>query len=57
MHFSIRSLFEDHTGDVWIGTEQGLSQWHEGRFVKDVATKTLRREKVWSIYEDLTHTI
>jgi signal transduction histidine kinase/ligand-binding sensor domain-containing protein len=51
-HFSIRSLFEDRDHDLWVGTDHGLSRWHDGAFVQDAATAALRGEKVWSILQD-----
>ena len=51
-YFSTRSLVEDSNGDIWIGTDHGLSHLHRGAFVHDAATAALAEEKVWSILED-----
>ena len=51
-YFSTRSLVEDSNGDIWIGTDHGLSHLHHGVFVHDAATAALAEEKVWSILED-----
>ena len=49
---STRSLFEDTRGDLWIGTDRGVSHMHEGVFVRDAATTAMAQMKVWAIHED-----
>ncbi len=51
-YFSIRSLLEDSRGDLWIGTDHGVSHWTNGKFVQDEVTQKLGAEKVWAIHED-----
>jgi ligand-binding sensor domain-containing protein len=51
-YFSTRALVEDHNGDLWIGTDRGLSHIRGGTFIHDAATAALAEEKVWSIHED-----
>jgi signal transduction histidine kinase len=57
VYFSTRSLLEDGAGDIWIGTDQGLSHWHRNAFLHDAATEALQHEKVWAICEDATGTL
>jgi len=52
-YFSTRSLLEDRAGDLWIGTDRGLSHMHKGSFVSDAATLELAQMKVWAIHEDV----
>ncbi len=40
-YFSTRALVEDSDGDIWIGTDHGLSHLHAGAFVHDAATAAL----------------
>ena len=47
-----RSLLEDSHGDIWVGTERGLSHLRDGEFVHDDVTKALGDEKIWSMHED-----
>jgi signal transduction histidine kinase len=52
-YFSTRSLLEDRNGDIWIGTDRGVSRLHGDRFESDGATEALKNEKVWAIHQDL----
>jgi signal transduction histidine kinase len=51
-YFSTRSLLEDRNGDIWIGTDRGVSRLHGDSFESDGATEALKNEKVWAIHED-----
>src|SRR5581483_6036414 len=51
-YFSVRTMAEDRAGDIWIGTERGVSHWRAGEFVRDEVTERLRQEKIWAIHED-----
>ena len=51
-YFSVRTLMEDSRGDLWIGTDRGVSHWRNGSFLQDKVTERLRSEKVWTIHED-----
>jgi signal transduction histidine kinase len=50
---TIRALMVDHVGDVWIGTDGGLSRFHAGAFAYDSAIEQLRNRKIWAIHEEL----
>jgi signal transduction histidine kinase len=45
-------MLQDAEGDLWIGTELGLSHLHQGLFVKDAAVRELAQDKVWALHED-----
>jgi hypothetical protein len=49
---STRCLLEDKHGDLWVGTDRGLSHMHGGAFVQDVATSGMAQMKVWAVHED-----
>jgi len=49
---STRCLLEDKRGDLWIGTDRGVSHIHDGVFVRDAATEAMAQMKVWAIHED-----
>ncbi len=51
-YFSTRALLEDRDGDLWIGTDRGLSHMHAGAFIHDAATSALEQMKIWAIYQD-----
>jgi len=51
-YFSTRSILEDRNGDIWIGTDRGVSRLHGDSFETDGATEALKNEKVWAIHED-----
>jgi signal transduction histidine kinase len=48
----IRALLIDRTGDLWIGTDDGLARFHAGAFAFDGVIEQLRNRRVWSIHED-----
>jgi len=48
----MRSLLEDRNGDVWAGTERGVTRLHNGQALHDAVTDELKDEKVWSEHED-----
>jgi signal transduction histidine kinase len=45
-------LLEDRNGDLWIGTDRGVSRLHGDAFITDEATEALKDEKIWAIHED-----
>ena len=49
---AIRSLFVDSRGIVWIGTENGLSKFENGRFKNFFETDGLAFNSCWAIAED-----
>src|ERR1035438_2956728 len=49
---SLRCLLEDMRGDLWIGTDRGVSHMRGGVFVQDAATAAMAQMKVWAIHED-----
>jgi len=49
---STRCLLEDRRGDLWIGTDRGVSRIHDGVVVRDTATNAMSQMKVWTIHED-----
>lgn len=51
-YFSTRALIQDRKGNIWIGTDQGLSCWNGHAFVQNIATRTLRNDKIWSMLQD-----
>jgi signal transduction histidine kinase/streptogramin lyase len=51
-YFSTRSLGVDGRGDVWIGTDRGISHFRGDQFVADEVTKALKNEKIWAIKQD-----
>lgn len=56
-YFSTCALMEDKDGNLWIGTDQGLSCWRRGHFLTNVATRSMSREKIWSILQDTSGVI
>jgi len=45
-------MLEDRRGDLWVGTDRGLSHLHGGAFLSDAATRALAQMKIWAIHED-----
>lgn len=54
-----RVLFEDHAGDIWIGTIAGLQRLHDGRFTTYNATDALphSQNQYDAVFEDKDHDI
>jgi len=54
-----RILFEDRSGDIWIGTIAGLQRLHNGRFTTFTATDGLPqgRNQYDAVFEDKNHDI
>jgi len=50
----VNTLFQDHEGRLWIGTDCGLYEFlkNEGRFRLRVDVKNMRAAMVWSLNED-----
>ena len=48
----VRAMFRDSKGTVWIGCENGILMWRDGKF-SPIAEKDAP-ERVWSIAEDAT---
>ena len=48
----VRSLWEDHDGNLWAGTDGGLARLENGRFVSSPPANSHEREWVRCIYED-----
>jgi serine phosphatase RsbU (regulator of sigma subunit)/ligand-binding sensor domain-containing protein len=62
-HNTARSIFEDQSGMLWIGTSGGLDQFDPARasfkhYQNDPANPySLSNNDVWSVYEDKTGTL
>jgi signal transduction histidine kinase/ligand-binding sensor domain-containing protein len=53
IHAQARSLYLDHTGTLWIGTDEGLYRLHDGKLMTDhPLNPELRDTLVEAIYED-----
>jgi ligand-binding sensor domain-containing protein len=48
----VRSLHQDRQGNLWVGTDNGLNRFSDGKFTAFNKIQSLAREKVWCIYED-----
>src|SRR5260370_6760459 len=48
----IRAMLLDRAGDLWIGTELGLSHLRNGTFLTDPAVQALHQDKVWALHQD-----
>jgi len=48
----VRSLLHVHNGCIWIGTDGGPANYCSGKFVENLATRSLRGEEIWSMAED-----
>ncbi|MDE1161065.1 MAG: two-component regulator propeller domain-containing protein [Acidobacteriaceae bacterium] len=46
------TLFEDHTGALWIGADQGLYLWRNDALETNKLTKTIQNVPVWAMHED-----
>lgn len=54
---SIRSIYKDSRGLLWIGTDNGLCSYDGVRFKVYNEIITLNNNSIWSIVEDLQHNI
>jgi signal transduction histidine kinase/ligand-binding sensor domain-containing protein len=54
---AVRTLFMDHSGCIWIGTDQGPAVSCNGAMVSNPATTSLAGEQIWTIAEDLRGTM
>ena len=50
--FAATDYLEDRNGDVWVGTDRGVTHLHQGQLVHDAITDGLRNEKIWALHED-----
>jgi ligand-binding sensor domain-containing protein len=52
---TVREIYEDRSGTLWVGTEMGLNQFEpgSGTFLKSQGDNALPSEEVWVITEDL----
>lgn len=50
----VHALYEDRQGQIWLGTENGLLRFREGRFENFGAKTELANESVLAILEDRT---
>jgi signal transduction histidine kinase/ligand-binding sensor domain-containing protein len=48
----VRALCEDRAGNVWAGTNGGLSRIENGRFVSSLPDKKDGSDWIWSLFED-----
>ena len=48
----VRALFQDASGTVWAGTDNGLMQFRQNRFVRVDGTAAIPAISVHSIYQD-----
>lgn len=51
-HSKVSSLYEDHRGDIWVGTTLGVSRWDGEKFEHFVNTDDFPGRKVRSIIQD-----
>jgi signal transduction histidine kinase/ligand-binding sensor domain-containing protein len=49
---SVVALCKDRSGNLWLGTEAGLSRIRNGRLIAAKASEGNNRERVWSLFED-----
>lgn len=49
---STRALLIDRAGDLWVGTDRGVSHLRGDAFIADPAIAPLAQMKVWAIHED-----
>jgi len=51
----VRVLRQDHTGDTWIGTDDGLFRLHSGKIERRDGRDGVPLSSIHSIYEDRRH--
>src|SRR5258708_73369 len=49
---TVHALYEDHEGNIWIGTEAGVSRFAAGKFKNYTTRDGLSNRFVYSIFED-----
>jgi ligand-binding sensor domain-containing protein len=49
---TVRTLFLDHLGCMWIGTDGGPAVSCNGKLIQNRATRELAQEETWAIAED-----
>ena len=54
---SVRTMFLDHSGCMWIGTDEGPAVSCNGVLVQNQATSSLTGEEIWAIAEDASGTM
>ncbi|HEX8822029.1 MAG TPA: two-component regulator propeller domain-containing protein [Archangium sp.] len=52
MDSEIQALHEDGTGALWIGTDEGLFRWKEGRFTRFSVAQGLFDDRIFQILPD-----
>lgn len=48
----VRTIYEDHTGQIWVGTDSGLFRVQQDRLIRVDGTSALPNLAVHAIYED-----
>ncbi|WP_309895940.1 two-component regulator propeller domain-containing protein [Archangium sp.] len=52
MNSELQTIHEDGTGALWIGTDEGLFRWKEGRFMRFSTAHGLFDDRVFAILPD-----
>lgn len=53
----VRSILEDHDGNLWVGKEFGVSLFHEGRFINHELPVTGNSNLPLTIFQDPMHNV
>lgn len=53
----VHALFEDSTGSLWIGADQGLYVWHDNKLETNAATRAIQDVPVWAIHQENNGTL
>lgn len=53
----VHVLFEDQSGALWIGADQGLYLWRDNKLEANDATRTIQDVPVWSLHEESSGTL
>ncbi|HEU4413606.1 MAG TPA: response regulator, partial [Candidatus Angelobacter sp.] len=54
----IPAIYQDHDGDIWVGTfTGGVSRLHDGKFINYTTKDGLGSNRVWAIHEDYQHNL